>query len=187
MATIEEKVIEWETELSSILSGCNQKITNKGGTAAATLKGLENAIETISAGASLLPSNIDSIQTGTITPEEDIINLYVVEHGMGVVPNVFIVFPCGDFAFADNKGYLFYQITLLKQYTANNATSVSPGMNYIIYISSTGTFSSFTYVGNDGFTDTTATIMSSGASSTSRKLKKGTTYGWIALKINNLD
>lgn len=181
MATIEDKVIEWESELSSVLNGCNSKITEKGGVPAQTLMGLENAIGTItSSGGTSLPSGVISFASGEFTPGEDITTDYEVTYNLEAVPTFFNVVAVGDFIVEDNAGYQLFQTVISKMYTSGDSPVY--GYRYVRYVNNNGAM-----VTNSGSIQKTYITKTKACVSAdpSLALKAGVTYRWVAIAVNN--
>ena len=180
MATIEEKVIEWKSELSSVLNGCNTKITEKGGTPAITLMDLADSIGTIIFGGSAsFPSGVIALEAGEFTPEEDITSKYEITYNLEIAPTFFYVIASGEFNAEVNRGYQLFQTCVSKSYTAKDTSYY--GLYFIRCAKDDGSmYNISTSLSSANITKTKASVM---ASST-YALKAGVTYKWIAVAID---
>ena len=120
-----------------------------------------------------------AIKTGTFYQDSDQDADIVVPHGLGVKPSFYFLVACDDFVVADESKGIYSLVFIVKPYTQNATTY--EGRGQITYATTSGSMS---HVASSypNCTDEYFKVTRSSA----YVLKGGTTYLWVAGKIDGM-
>lgn len=129
-------------------------------------------------GSGGLPSGVTALNSGTFTFTTDQTSKPAISHGLGTMPNFFIVFAeGGPFALADFQKYIVSQFGITQYYTESSTTVQK---NYTIYRYGMSSKFSENHINSSVFTSFADGSVFYPYSGTSAMLKAGVTYRWIA-------
>lgn len=167
-----------DTTLTAIADAIREKA---GGTAALTPAAMVTAIEGIETGGGL-PDGISAIASGTFTPTSNITSRYSVAHGLGVIPNFFIVTVVGSFTY----GSAFVSSYFVRANHTDSGNNKYIGTQQQRYLNgskgSASSSSGITAISN--VADSTNIIVPAFSSG---RLLSGVEYRWIAGVIDGLN
>lgn len=133
-----------------------------------------------------LPAGITALASGTFTPATDQTSKLAITHGLGTMPNFFIVLAEGaPLAIEDFTQYCVSQFSVAQPYIDGSSSNTQRCYTIIRYGMASGRFSE---------TRTSSSVLTSFANdsifycyaATGQKLKAGVTYRWIAGVVDGI-
>ena len=172
-----------KTKIRGLIDSAN---TATGNTDTDLTTAVSSLIAGYGSGGGGLPNGITALSSGTFTPAADQTSKFAISHGLGTMPNFFMIFAEGvPLSAEDFSQYCVSQFALAQSFTDNSSTNTQRYYSIIRYGATSGNFTQ-TRLNGSVFTSFANDSDFYCYASTAQKIKAGVTYRWIAGVVDGI-